>query len=75
MKDSRIGENQLTLLNLDELEKCLFSKSGSQMAIQRFIKCRGPKAFVCRSVWRRDKPPYIYILTNKVNYHDKVKNQ
>jgi len=75
MKDKRIDENQLTLLNLDELEKCLFSKSGSQMAIQRFIKCRGPKAFVCRSVWRRDKPPYIYILTNKANYHDDVKNQ
>ena len=75
MKDKRLDENQLTLLNLDELEKCLFSKSGSQMAIQRFIKCRGPKAFVCRSVWRRDKPPYIYILTNKANYHDDVKNQ
>ena len=75
MKDKRIDENQLTLLNLDELEKCLFSKSGSQMAIQRFIKCRGPKAFVCRSVWRRNKPPYIYILTNKANYHDDVKNQ
>ena len=68
-------ENQLTLLNLDELEKCLFNKSGSQTAIQRFIKCRGPKAFVCRSVWRRDKPPYIYILTNRANYHDEVKNQ
>ena len=75
MKDKRLGENQLTLLNLDELEKCLFSKSGSQMAIQRYIKCRGPKAFVCRSVWRRDKPPYIYILTNKANYHDDIKNQ
>ena len=75
MKDKRLDENQLTLLNLEELEKCLFSKSGSQMAIQRFIKCRGPKAFVCRSVWRRDKPPYIYILTNKANYHDDVKNQ
>ena len=75
MKDGRLDENQLTLLNLDELEKCLFSKSGSQMAIQRYIKCRGPKAFVCRSVWRRDKPPYLYILTNKINYHDEVKNQ
>ena len=75
MKDKRIDENQLTLLNLDELEKCLFSKSGSQMAIQRFIKCRGPKAFLYRSVWRRNKPPYIYILTNKANYHDDVKNQ
>ena len=75
MKDGRLDENQLTLLNMDELEKCLFSKSGNQMAIQRYIKCRGPKAFVCRSVWRRDKPPYLYILTNKANYHDEVKNQ
>ena len=75
MKDGRLDENQLTLLNLDELEKCLFNKSGSQTAIQRFIKCRGPKAFVCRSVWRRNKPSYIYILTNKANYHDEVKNQ
>ena len=74
-KDGRVDENRLDLLNLDELEKCLFSKSGSQIAIQRFIKCRGPKAFVCRSVWRRNKPAYIYILTNKDNFHDNVKNQ
>ena len=75
IKDGRVEENHLELLNLDELEKCLFSKSGSQMAIQRFIKCRGPKAFICRSVWRRNKPAYIYILTNKANYHDNLKNQ
>ena len=27
MKDGRVDENRLDLLNLDELEKCLFSKS------------------------------------------------
>lgn len=75
MKDGRIDENRVDLLNLDELEKCLFSKSGSQMAIQRFVKCRGPKAFICRSVWKKDKPSYIYILTNKANFHDDEKNQ
>ena len=76
MRDGLLGENQLTLLNLEELEKCLFSKSGSQIAIQRFVKCRGPRAFLCRSVWRRDKPPYVYILTNKANYlDDEIKNQ
>ena len=42
MNNGLLGENQLTLLNLEELEKCLFSKSGSQIAIQRFVKCRGP---------------------------------
>ena len=76
MRDGLLGENQLTLLNLEELEKCLFSKSGSQIAIQRFVKCRGPRAFLCRSVWRREKPPYVYILTNKANYlDDEIKNQ
>ena len=38
MRDGLLGENQLTLLNLEELEKCLFSKSGTQIAIQRFVK-------------------------------------
>ena len=75
MKDNRIDENQLDLLNMEELEKCLFSKSGNQMVIQRFIKCKGPKAFICRSVWRKNKPPYLYILTNKANYHDDILNQ
>ena len=76
MQDGILGQNQLTLLNLEELEKCLFSKSGSQIAIQRFVKCRGPRAFLCRSVWRREKPPYVYIFTNKANYLDEdIKNQ
>ena len=42
MNNGILGENQLSLLNMDELEKCLFSKSGNQIAIQRFVKCRGP---------------------------------
>ena len=76
MNNGLLGENQLSLLNMEELEKCLFSKSGNQIAIQRFVKCRGPRAFLCRSVWRRDKPPYVYILTNKANYlDDEIKNQ
>ena len=76
IREGLLGENQLTLLNLEELEKCLFSKSGGPVAIQRFVKCRGPRAFLCRSVWRREKPPYVYIFTNKANYLDEeVKNQ
>ena len=76
MSDGILGENQLTLLSIEELEKCLFSKSGNQIAIQRFVKCRGPRAFLCRSVWRREKPPYVYIFTNKANYLDEdIKNQ
>lgn len=75
IKGTRVDENKLDLLNIEELEKCLFSKSGSQIAIQRFVKCRGPKAFICRSVWRKEKPPFIYILTNKAKYYDNVEKQ
>lgn len=67
---NRLQENRLELLNYEELERNLFSKNSSQFAIQRFVKCRGPKAFICRSVWRRDKPSYVYILTNKSSYND-----
>ena len=74
-KGSRIDENLLRLLNLDELERALFSKQSSIFAIQRFVKCRGPKAFICRTVWRRGKPPFIYILTNKSNYNDTSHSQ
>ena len=74
-KGSRLDENLLRLLNLDELERALFSKQSSIFAIQRFVKCRGPKAFICRTVWRRGKPPFIYILTNKSNYNDTSHSQ
>ena len=75
IKDGILVENQLTLLNMDELEKCLFNKSGSQIAIQKFVKCKGPCAFLCRSVWRKDNPPYVYILTNKVKFlNEEIKN-
>lgn len=74
-KGEKLDENHLELLNIEELERHLFSKNSNQYAIQRFVKCRGPKAFVCRSVWRRDKPPYVYILTSKSNYHDVISNQ
>jgi LMBR1 domain-containing protein 1 len=70
-----IEKNDLKLLNQDELEKYLFSKKSEVFVIQKFVKCRGPKAFVCRTVWRRNKPPYVYILTNKANYMDIVLKQ
>ncbi len=41
-----------------------------QFVIQSFIKCKGPKAFVCRTVWRKEKKPYLYILSNKTSYSD-----
>jgi len=71
---NRLVENRLELLNYDDLERSLISKNSSQFAIQRFVKCRGPKAFICRTVWKRNKTSNVYILTNKLNYNDSSMN-
>ncbi|CAK94850.1 unnamed protein product (macronuclear) [Paramecium tetraurelia] len=36
--------------------------------IQKFVKSNGPKAFICRTIWRKDKNPYCYIITNKEDF-------
>ena len=35
------------------------------------MRSKGPYAFVCRAVWRRYKPAYTWIVTNKVAFNDK----
>ena len=40
------------------------------MAIQRFIKCKGGTAFICRVHWREGKAPKCYVVSNKVGYKD-----
>jgi len=71
-KDGRITENQVEVLAYEGLEQYLFAKRSSQCSIQRFVKSKGPKAFICRSVWRRNKSPYVYILTNLNGFHDNL---
>jgi len=74
VRNGRVEENNIEVLNLEGLERSLFSKSLNQCCVQRFIKCRGPKAFICRSIWCRNKPPYVYIITNKRSYQDPKEN-
>ena len=38
------------------------------MVIQRFVKSRGSKAFICRTFWKRDEPPFCWIINNKEEY-------
>lgn len=38
--------------------------------IQKFVRCKGPYAFVCRAVWRRFKPSYTWVITNKVGFNE-----
>lgn len=34
------------------------------------MKCIGPKAFVCRTCWRRDKNTYVWVVTNKHGFYE-----
>ncbi len=56
------------LLNTDTLKERLRSMGcrHERVAIQKFVKSKGKKAFICRCVWSCDKPPYCFIITNKV---------
>lgn len=38
-------------------------------AIQKFIKPKGPRAFVNRTVWRRDRQIQSWMITNKVDFN------
>lgn len=32
------------------------------------MKCKGPNAFIIRAIWRKNKPPSCYVITNKTTY-------
>lgn len=74
-KDDLLDGNSIEVLNQEELEKHIYSKSSGACVIQRYIKCKGPKAFICRSVYKKQKQPYVFIFTNKMGYADLVLNQ
>jgi len=65
-RDKVNEENHIELLTISQLERHFLTKTPNPSAFQTFVKCIGPKAFICRSVWRRQKPPYVYLLTNRV---------
>ena len=38
------------------------------MCLQKYVKSVGPKAFICRTCWRKDRSPYVWIITNNADY-------
>jgi len=51
----------------------LLFQSLEATVIQKFVKSNGPKAFICRTVWRKDKNPFCWIITNKADYYSEEK--
>jgi hypothetical protein len=38
--------------------------------IQKYIKSKGPNAFVIRAHYRKNRPPHSYVITNKISYFE-----
>ena len=60
--------NHVELLTTDALKEKLkgLGCRPERVALQKFVKCKGKRAFIVRSVWTRGKLPYCFIVTNKV---------
>ncbi len=59
--------NLTSLLTTRDLRDMLRpSRAGDNFILQRFVRCRGPNAFINRCVWRRDRPPLVWHITNNV---------
>ncbi|KAL4477278.1 hypothetical protein ABPG73_003404 [Tetrahymena malaccensis] len=63
--------NIVSKSELDTVSSNLFQDKNQLTVLQRFVKSNGPKAFICRTIWRKDKNPYAWIVTNKLDYKDK----
>jgi hypothetical protein len=60
-----------TVVNTIDLKKYLSDFAhGEPCAMQKFVRSNGPVAFVCRTVYRREGRPYVWIITNKRSFND-----
>ena len=42
---------------------------------QRYIKSIGPKAFISRVCWRKNKTPYAWVISSKYQYYSEDSNK
>ncbi|EGR32819.1 lmbr1-like conserved region family protein, putative, partial [Ichthyophthirius multifiliis] len=72
---SNICGNTIKLVSSKELLNATASQFqlSETTVIQKFIKSNGPKAFICRTVWRKGRNPYSWIITNKCDFYSEEK--
>ncbi|CAD8077133.1 unnamed protein product [Paramecium sonneborni] len=69
--------NEVKLVCCRDLQSQINANFSNRMdlcVIQKFVKSNGPKAFICRTIWRKDKNPYCYIITNKEDFFAQTNN-
>lgn len=55
---------------LPALTANIMSTRGDVTVLQRYVRSKGPKAFICRSVWRRGSNALAWLITNKHDLND-----
>ena len=50
------------------------SGQNETMVIQKFVKSKGPNAFITRAVWRKNRPPSCLVITNKTSFFESNKD-
>jgi LMBR1 domain-containing protein 1 len=61
----------ITTKDLALISNSLSTHKGELLCLQRYIKSIGPKAFIVRTCWRKERNPYVWIITNKNDYFSK----
>ena len=66
--------NQSRVVSTRELDDIVTQMGSANddkvFAIQRYIKCSGPQAFMIRSVLQRGKQPYAWMVSNRAHFDD-----
>lgn len=76
MKRGSADSNEVKLLTAKELgyEVQSLTTSGSKgnapIMIQRYVKSIGSKAFIVRTAWFKNHPPYSFVVSSTVNFYD-----
>lgn len=62
--------NQLTVLNTKQVRELAVQAatggSGEVVVLQKFIKPSGPNPWIQRGLWRKERGPHAWVITNKV---------
>ncbi|KRX09079.1 hypothetical protein PPERSA_01966 [Pseudocohnilembus persalinus] len=71
-EDGEICGNEVKMSSARELFQMtagVFQEQAGTQVIQKFVKANGPKAFICRTCWRKGQNPYSWIITNKSDFY------
>lgn len=65
--------NDVKLINAKALHASQFPQNKDLLVLQRYIKCSGSKAFVCRTAYRSIGKSESLILTNQHDFYSEGK--